>query len=254
MSSGVNRIRFRDPFAVNTRYSAASPPGTVAGSGGYPACLDMEKLMHDKDHITDTSPTKRRRWAPAAAGLAAAGAVLLGGATAAFAAAPGSAQHSGYHPAIKLVVTNPRPGDISGTGGDFIVNVKSTALNATGNQELSAGNGYRPGLNLPPAATFGPGMPDPDAPGLVVTLSTTPAAAGGPNANLAGVFQLNSVANHHGFTRVINDWEVGVPGFFGKNKQATLTAYLVSGTAPGIVTGHEKPISNVVHETFTIGR
>ena len=210
--------------------------------------------MHDKDHTTDTSPTKRRRWAPAAAGLAAAGAVLLGGATAAFAAAPGSAQHSDYHPAIKLVVTNPRPGDISGTGGDFTVDLKSTALNATGNRQLSAVNGYRPGLNLPPAATFGPGMPDPDAPGLVVTLSTTPEAAGGPNANLAGVFQLNSVANHHAFTRVINDWEVGVPGFFGKNKQATLIAYLVSGTAPGIVTGRQKPISNVIHETFTIGR
>jgi len=97
-------------------------------------------------------------------------------------------------------------------------------------------------------------MPDPNAPGLVVTLSTTPRAAGGPNANLAGVFQLNSVSRHQGLTRVINDWEVGVPGFFGKGKQATLTAYLVKGTAPGIVTGHQTPISNVIHESFTIGR
>ena len=39
----------------------------------------------------------------------------------------------------------------------------------------------------------------------------------------------------------------------GKNKQATLTAFLVRGTAPGKVTGHERPISNVIHETFTIG-
>src|SRR5215468_4042604 len=68
------------------------------------------------------------------------------------------------------------------------------------------------------------------------------------------VFQLNSVSRPRGLTRVINDWEVGLPGFFGINKQATLTAYLVSGTAPGIVTGHEQPISNVVHETFTTGR
>jgi hypothetical protein len=165
----------------------------------------------------------------------------------------GHRQQSGYTPAIKLVVTNPKPGDIAGTGGDFIVNVQATALNATGNQQLSAAHGYRPGLNLPPAATFGPAMPDPDAPGLVVTLSTTPQAAGGPNANLAGVFQLNSVTSHHGLTRVITDWEVGVPGFFGKNKPTTLTAYLVKGTAPGIVTGHEQPISNVVHETFRIG-
>jgi len=210
--------------------------------------------MHDNDHIIHTPPAKRRRWAPAAAGLAAAGALLLGGATAAFVAAPGGAQQPGYGSAIKLVVTNPRPGDIAGTGGDFTADLKATALNATGNQELSAANGYRPGLNLPPAATFGPGMPDPNAPGLVVTLSTTPRAAGGPHANLAGVFQLNSVSRHHGLTRVINDWEVGVPGFFGKNKQATVTAYIVNGTAPGIVTGGEKPISNVIHETFTIGR
>jgi hypothetical protein len=37
------------------------------------------------------------------------------------------------------------------------------------------------------------------------------------------------------------------------NKQATLTAYVVRGTAPGIVTGNEQPISNVVNETFRIG-
>ena len=182
-----------------------------------------------------------------------AGVLLVGGATAAFAAAPSDTQ-PGYSPAIKLVITNPKPGDIAGTRGDFTVDLKATALNATGNQQLSAANGYRPGLNLPPAATFGPGMPDPDAPGLVVTLSTTPQAAGGPNANLAGVFQLNAVSRHQGFTGVINDWEVGVPGFFGTNKQATLTVYLVKGAAPGIVTGHEQPISNVVHEKFTIGR
>ena len=209
--------------------------------------------MHDHDHTAGTPP-RTRRWARAAAGLTAVGALLLGGATAAFATAGGNTQHASYSPAIKLVVTNPKAGDIAGAGGDFTVDLQATAQNATGNNLLSAANGYRPGLNLPPAATFGPGMPDPNAPGLVVTLSTTPQAAGGPNANLAGVFQINSVSRHHGLTRVINDWEVGVPGFFGKNKPTTLTAYLVKGTAPGIVTGHEKPISNVIHETFTIGR
>src|SRR5262249_20330102 len=104
----------------------------------------------------------------------------------------------------------PAPGASPGTGGDFTVDLQARALNATGNNQLSAAHGYRPGLNLPPAATFGPGMPDPNAPGLVVTLSTTPRAAGGPNANLAGVFQLNSVSRHHGLTRVINDLELGV--------------------------------------------
>jgi hypothetical protein len=51
-----------------------------------------------------------------------------------------------------------------------------------------------------------------------------------------------------------NDWQVGSAGFFGVNKQATLTAYVVNGTAPGMVTADgRKPISNVVHEMFTIG-
>src|SRR5260370_27200570 len=212
----------------------------------------MEESVHYKDHITGPSSARRRPWVRAAAGLAASGALLAGGATAAVASPAGHAQNSGSSPAIKLVVTNPRPGDIAGVGGDFTVDLIAKALNATGNNELSASNGYRPGLNLPPAATFGPGKPDPNAPGLVVTLSTTPQAAGGPNANLAGVFQLNSVSRHNGLTQVINDWEVGSPGFFGKNRTTRLTVFLLRGTAPGIVTGHERPISNVIHETFKI--
>src|SRR5882757_4178367 len=201
----------------------------------------MEELMHDNDHITDTSPTRPRPWARAAVGLTAAGVLLLGGATTAFATVAGHAQNSGHSPAIKLVVTNPRPGDIAGAGGDFTVDLQARAQNAVGNRELSPAHGYRPGLNLPPATTFGPGMPDPDAPGLVVTLSTTPMGAGGPNANLAGVFQLNSVTSHHGRTEVLNTWEVGSPGFFGQGVHATLRAFIVKGTAPGMVTGHEKP-------------
>ena len=71
--------------------------------------------MYDHDHTAGASRRTRRPWARAAAGLTAAGALLIGGATAAFAAG-GTTQHSGYHPAIKLVVTNPRPGDIAGAG------------------------------------------------------------------------------------------------------------------------------------------
>src|SRR5260370_21165582 len=177
----------------------------------------MEESGHYKDHITGPSSARRRPWVRAAAGLAASGALLAGGATAAVAAPAGHAQHHRHSPAIKLVVTNPRPGDIAGVGGDFTVDLIAKALNATGNNELSASHGYRPGLNLPPAATFGPGLPDPNAPGLVATLSTTPQAAGGPNANLAGVFQLHSVSRHHGLIPVINDREVRLPAFFGTN-------------------------------------
>jgi len=181
----------------------------------------------------------------------------------AFAAAPpalastgGASHHNSrrYHkPAIEVVAITPGPGDSAGAGGVFNVDLALLARNAKGNNELSAANGYQPGINSPGAATFGIGKPDPFAPGLVVTLSTTPQAAGGPRANLAGVFQLTDVARSRGLAQVFNDWEVGKAGAFGENTQTTLTAYVVHGTAPGIVTGSEKPISNVVRETFTIG-
>ena len=108
--------------------------------------------MRDHDHPTAAKRATRRSRARAAVGFGTAGALLLGsatallgGVTAATAAVTGTAQLLSYSPAIKLVVTSPRPGDIAGAGGDFT----ALAQNATGNQELSAANGYRPGLNLP---------------------------------------------------------------------------------------------------------
>jgi hypothetical protein len=210
--------------------------------------------MHtNNNHRGRGSSRSVRPWARKAFGLAATGAVLVGGATAAIAATEGGSAAATHGPNVRLVALNPKAGDIAGKRGDFTVTLMATAQNAAGNRALSGANGYRPGLNLPPAATFGPGLPDPEAKGLVVTLSTTPMAAGGPRANLAGVFQLNTVTRHGGLTRVINDWEVGSPGFFGKNTPVTMTAFLVKGTAPARVTGHEQPISNVIHERFTIG-
>jgi hypothetical protein len=64
---------------------------------------------------------------------------------------------------------------------------------------------------------------------------------------------LNAVNRRHGLIQTFDDWQFGVPGFFGSNRQTTLTASVVSGTAPGTVpAGGLTPISNVVHETFTI--
>ena len=211
--------------------------------------------MESQNQGSERGALPRRRVRRAAVKLSAA-AVLLAAAAPAAAAASGSShhyRHRHHDPAIRLVAITPQPGDTAGDGGTFNVDLALLAQNRNGNNELSTANGYHSGLNLPPASTFGPGMPDPDVPGLVVTLSTTPKAAGGPNANLAGVFQLNATATSHGLKQVFADWEVGSPGFFGVNQQATLTAYVVSGTAPGIVTGNEQPISNVVKETFTIG-
>ena len=162
-------------------------------------------------------------------------------------------RHHHYRDPVALVAVTPGQGDTAGAGGAFNIDLALLARNARGNELLSAANGYRQGLNLPPAATSAPGMPDPDVPGLVVTLSTTPAAIGGPHANLAGLFQENAVAQSFGQQQVFSDWGVAKPGAFGTNTHTTLTAYVVSGTAPGTVTGNEKRISNTVRETFTIG-
>lgn len=210
--------------------------------------LRRGKLHHDK-HERLRSGT-RERIARAAIALGGTAALALATATPSL-ASNGNARR--YKPPIAVVAVTPSPYDVAGAGGVFNVDLALLARNAKGNSLLSAANGYKPGLNLPPATTVGIGKPDPFAPGLVVTLLTTPQALGGPNANLAGVFQLTDVARSHGLAQVFADWEVGKPGAFGTGTKTTLTAYVVNGTAPGIVTGSEKPISNIVRETFTIG-
>src|SRR5262249_60656410 len=49
--SGGDRVRFRDRFAVNTRYPAPLSPGSLAGSGGHPPPL------HRGDPGPTTTPT-----------------------------------------------------------------------------------------------------------------------------------------------------------------------------------------------------
>jgi hypothetical protein len=201
------------------------------------------RMQHD-DHKSGSRSATPTGFARAAIGLTATAALALTGAMPALAAT--RVYHAPRYP-IKLVVITPGPGDTAGAGGVFNVDLALLARNAKGNNYLSAANGYKPGT-----ATPGIGKPDPSAPGLVVLLSTTPQAAGGPKANLAGVFQLTDVARSFGLAQVFADWEVGKPGAFGTNAKTTLTAYVVKGTAPGVVTGSEKPISNVVRETFRI--
>ena len=165
-----------------------------------------------------------------------------------------SVSKQAYQTPVKISAITPGAGDVAGAGGVFSIDLSLEAQNAQGNSLLSAENGYVPFFNDVTAPTFGPGKIDPGAPGLVVTLSTTPAAAGGPQANLAGVFQLNAVNLQHGRIQTFNDWQVGVPGFFGSGVPTTLTAYVVQGTAPGVIPAGGLPaISNVLRETFTIG-
>ena len=158
---------------------------------------------------------------------------------------------------LKAVVFTPGRGDVAGVGGAFNVDLSLQARNASANTLLSAAAGYKPFFNDPSAPTFHPG-PNLAAPGLVVTLSTTPTIAGTPlvgaRTNLAGVFQLNAVAKVNGLNRTFNAWQISSPGFFGINKNAVLTVYAVRGMAPAAVpVGGLTPISNVVRIPFRIG-
>ena len=159
----------------------------------------------------------------------------------------------GQQPPVEVRVITPSENGLSGAGGAFSVDIQLQARTPADNDSLSTANGYQPFLNLPGQDTFGPGLPDPGAPGLVVLESTTPQAAGGPNANLAGVFQLNAVERVHNLQTTFNDWEVGSPGFFGTDVDSTITVFVVDGTAPGQVDMSQvHPISNVVQVHFHI--
>jgi predicted lipoprotein with Yx(FWY)xxD motif len=155
-------------------------------------------------------------------------------------------------PSVLASVISPAPGSIAGSGGQFTVDLALQAANRQGNAALA---GYKPAFVDPSSAAFHPGA-NAAAPGLVVLLSTTPSIAGtplkGPNTNLAGVFEINDVSKVRGLMRTFHSWIVTSPGFFGKGVQANLTAYAVNGNAPAVVDGSEKPISNVVRESFTI--
>ncbi len=159
---------------------------------------------------------------------------------------------------VTAVVTTPGGGDV--VASQFNVDVSLQAKNALGNTLLS---GYKNQFIDPTGPDgkenpeFHPGASS-AAPGLVVTLSTTPNKPGtplvGPSTNLAGVFQENSVSRSHGRLQTWNDWEISAPGFFGENTKAVLTVYAVAGKAPDAVpVGGLTPISNVVRETFQIG-
>jgi predicted lipoprotein with Yx(FWY)xxD motif len=169
--------------------------------------------------------------------------------------AAGNAVRGGYgaqSAPLEATILSPGVGDKVGTGGTFSVEVSLQARSAQANNLLA---GYSASFNDPSKPSFHPG-PNAAAPGLVVLLSTTPTIKGTPlqgsKTNLAGVFQINDVSQVKGLTRTVNGWVVTSPGFFGKGVKATLTVYAVAGTAPALITGSEKPISNVVQETFTI--
>jgi hypothetical protein len=174
-------------------------------------------------------------------------------------ASTGAAKAAGHgQKPVKAIVMTPDQGENTSSG--FNVSLSLQAQNAMGNGLLS---GYRTQF-LDPTGPDGQSNPafhpgaSASAPGLVVTLSTTPSMPGtplaGPRTNLAGVFQINGVTHRRGLTRTFNDWQISSPGFFGQNTSATLTVYAVRGQAPDVVPADGlTPISNVVRERFHVG-
>ena len=214
---------------------------TYAGHPLYYFVQDTKAGQTNGEGLTDFGG----RWDP----VSAAGKAVRRGASGASTSGDGYGAESAP---LQASIISPGPGDTAGAGGTFSVEVSLQARAAQSNSLLT---GYTAAFNDPSKPTFHPG-PNAAAPGLVVLLSTTPTVAGtplqGPNTNLAGVFQINDVSQVKGLTRTLNSWIVTRAGAFGKSVQATLTVFAVNGTAPALITGNEQPISNVVHETFTI--
>jgi hypothetical protein len=162
---------------------------------------------------------------------------------------------------VTVKVFAPGDGDQAGTAGKgYVVDLSLDATSPSDNGSLSAANGYKPYFGSPTSPAFHPG-PDLGAPGLVVLLSTTQAKAGtpfkGPNTNLAGLFQINGIAkvNSGSIAETWNTWLVG-KAIAGAGVQSTLTVFVVSGTAPAVISGTPESqsnlISNVVRVNFTI--
>ncbi len=129
---------------------------------------------------------------------------------------------------VAAQVFSPEPGSTQGKSGvgmivDLAFRAKDPAL-------LPAT--FRLGGALPdPAAPVKPGH-NPAFPGLVVTLTTTAAAAGGPTTNLANLFQLVTTSTQtDGTSQVWATWTNAKPGF-GIDTDTELVTYTVRGDAP----------------------
>jgi hypothetical protein len=147
---------------------------------------------------------------------------------------------------------SPAPASVEGRDGrGMVVRLQFTARDAT---VLPAQ--FRLGGALPaPAPAARPGH-NAAFPGLVVGLSTTGTALGGPSANLANLFQLVSPASQlDGSVQVSAIW-TNPTADFGTDVDTTLVAYVVSGIAPDTIPATQANIdviSNTVEVNFRIG-
>ncbi|MGI8983709.1 MAG: hypothetical protein ACR2HM_04125, partial [Acidimicrobiales bacterium] len=108
-------------------------------------------------------------------------------------------------------------------------------------------------LALAPAAK--PGH-NPAFPGLVVGLSSTGSALGGPSVNLANLFQVVSPSLQLDGSRQVTAVWTNPTVDFGSDIDATLFAYVVAGTAPDTIPptpANIEVLSNALEITFHIG-
>ena len=149
-------------------------------------------------------------------------------------------------------VLSPEPASVQGAGGrGMVVALKFIAQDPT---LLPAQ--FRLGGALPPPAPAAKPGHNPAFPGLVVGLSTTGSALGGPSVNLANLFQVVSPSLQLDGSREVSAVWTNSAVEFGTDVDTTLTAYVVAGTAPDTIPPsltNVDVLSNTVEITFHIG-
>ncbi|HET7722153.1 MAG TPA: hypothetical protein VFK43_19445 [Acidimicrobiales bacterium] len=149
-------------------------------------------------------------------------------------------------------VLSPEPASVQGAGGrGMVVALKFSAKDPT---VLPAE--FRLGGALPPPAPAAKPGHNPAFPGLVVGLSSTGSALGGPSVNLANLFQVVSPSLQLDGSREVTAIWTNSAVDFGSDIDTTLTAYVVAGTAPDTIPPSQANIdvlSNSVDVTFHIG-
>lgn len=149
-------------------------------------------------------------------------------------------------------VLSPEPASVQGAGGrGMVVALKFSAKDPT---VLPAE--FRLGGALPPPAPAAKAGHNPAFPGLVVGLSSTGSALGGPSVNLANLFQVVSPSLQLDGSREVSAIWTNLAVEFGSDIDTMLTAYVVGGTAPDTIPPSQANIevlSNTVEITFHIG-
>ena len=158
---------------------------------------------------------------------------------------------------LAVDITFPNAAVTQGVAGvGWLIDINLSALTASANSLLTPPAfvpAFRNGAGTPFSAVHSPGV-NPDAPGLVVLLSTTTdnnSTLFGPNTNLAGLFEVNAPAvSAAGLNEFRLVWWIGATAF-GVGIESTLTVFVVSGTAPALLTTTPEATSNIISNIAT---